>query len=163
MFFEKFVVEPFMERRWEMFRVHGWEPAINPVTGFRNLGWTLIGITAASMVVVLYGGLMLEGGVIVVAESAAGAGMESGAEVISLAAYRAMRASQAAKGLARAAGVLIVLGMANKTEASPTISGVDAVRAVSSTSLEPAGARAIGTKVKYGGRDYIILGKAVVP
>lgn len=161
-FYRFFIQEPQMERVLELMRVHALDPLRNPVIGFRNLGWTIVGISAGLMVVTLYGGLLAGAGVTAAATAgtATAAGTGGGAEVISLAAFRAAATSEAAKQLAKAAGVLIVLGTANKTEAGVTVSDFQAVRAVPVSSVEPSDTKSLDAKVKYGGQEYYVIGKA---
>lgn len=106
----------------------------HPIGQFRRLGWTIIGLTAlmyaGALFVVIAAETFAAGGV-VAAGSAGGGASAGGAEIISLAAYKALHASKAAKTLAAAAGVLLVVGTPGNASAKETaISDVGAVRVV---------------------------------
>jgi hypothetical protein len=78
-----------------------------------------------------------------------------------LAAYR-VAAAPAAKTLAKAAGVLFVVGtVSNASAASPTVSQFDAVRAVRLEELALDGDVRIGQDVHYEGRPYLVVGTAI--
>ncbi len=109
----------------------------NPIGQFRSIGWTVIGITAAAYATlyVVAGASLLApvaaGGAAAAGGGAAAAGGGGGAAVIPLAAFRALSSAPAAKPLAEAAGVLIVLGTIGDARAeSPTVSEVSSIRAV---------------------------------
>lgn len=159
-FYEKFIEEPFKERTRRFYEVHGFLPRENPVIAFRALGWTLIGITAATYTLVLAPEVLAGGGV-----SAGAASVGGGAEVISITALRAAAASPAAKKLAAAAGVLIVFGTAREARGeAANVSDFRAVLAVPSTQLESIAESEpfiMGRKVKYKGEIYNIIGRAV--
>ncbi len=176
LFWQKFVSEPMMERTLDKMRVKAMDPRTNPVIGFRNLGWTLVGLTAASYVVVFsigFGGALAAGGA--GAAGAAGAtgaagtaqATGSGAVVISLTARLAAKktAEKAISlGLDKAAGVLLVVGLAEKAEAAEDIkdvSQVNAVRVVLPSAVTPAGTRDLGEKVTLDGQEYYIVGRAI--
>jgi hypothetical protein len=162
-FYQKFIQEPMMERTLERMRVHALDPRRNPIITFRILGWSIIGIYAASMVVVLYGGMILGAGAVAAPAAASSAATGGGAGVISLNAFRAARAiaaSEAGKQMAKAAGVLIVIGSVRDAEAQATVSDVQAVRAVPVSSVEPPGTKSLDAKVKYEGQEYYVIGKA---
>ena len=114
-----------MNRKWDMLRVHApFLDVKNPI-GFNHLVIGGVVLLAAGVILVwaaaagLIAAAALTGEMIAVAgagagTSAAGAG---GAEVVSLAAYRALKAAPAAINLAKAAGVLLVLGAARRAAA----------------------------------------------
>lgn len=163
-YFDMFIMEP---RYKKIFEVHGLDPHSNPVMGFRNLGWTLITLSAGAMAapaivgIVIYGGeLLAAGGVAAGGVAAGGATAGGGAEVISFAVFRAAATSAAAKQLAKAAGVLIVIGIVKEGKAEAEVSNYQAVRAVPLASIEPAGTKTIGSRVTYGGQQYYVIGRA---
>jgi hypothetical protein len=82
----------------------------------------------------------------VAAETAAVAGTVAEADVIPLAAYRAAKAAPAVKALAKAAGVLFVLGTVNNADAdNPTVTAVDAIRVVAVGDFELFGTPTAGS------------------
>jgi len=117
-------------------------PFLNPKTtigAFHRIGWTMVGLTAAAYAALYMGVILLDPAVFEVeAVAVGGAGAGGGAEVVSLAAYRAMLASSAAQQAAKAAGVLIVVGLVGNANASQaTIRDVTAVRVVPVEKFKP--------------------------
>ena len=156
-----------MNRTVEPMRVHGMDARRNPVIGFRNLGILLVGLYAGSMAVVFYGTTLIGlagGGVAAGGATATGTGMAAGgggAEVISLAAVRAAATSEPARRAAQAAGVLLVVSVAERASADEVrITSIETVRAVPADSIEPAGAQGMGEQVTYGGQIYHLIGRA---
>ncbi len=178
-FYETFVRMPQqerMERTLDLMRVHGYEPRRNPIMGFHNLGWTLVGISIATMavtfIVVLTGGLALEGAATGAAVGS-GTGTSAGlggltateAEVISLSAYRAARAAEATRQAASAAGVLLTVSTVSVARAqgnSSSVTRTGSVRAVPGHLVGPEADYHMGRDVLYGGQRYIIVGRAIV-
>jgi hypothetical protein len=118
----------------------------NPIGQFRIIGWTMIGLYAGAMAVgvIIAGASLLApaaaGGAAVAGGAAAGGAAGGGAEVISLAAYRALQAAPVAKELAAAAGVLLVLGTVTSAKAdSATIGDIAAIRYVPVSDFQPHG------------------------
>lgn len=149
---------PFLDRR-------------TPVGQLRVFGWTMVGLTAGALAAAFWLPILpalLELSVVGAAgtgAAAAGAGAAAAgtgaavaeAEVISLAAYRAMRASKAAVEIAKAAGVLLVLGLGRKAAASTqvTVSNECAVRVLPIEDFKPfKGTLAASSKYDVPG-DYI--------
>lgn len=156
---------------------------------------SLVVAGVAAVVIVVAGGVVL-GAVaagsaaaeVAVGTAAAGGGGAAGggAEIISLAAYKAMLAAPEVKALAAAAGVLLVLGTANDARAaSVSISQVSAIRAVAVTEFRPVAGLpfatcapgqgnsnsvytaemgsqkklALGAQVLFDGKSYVIIGQ----
>jgi hypothetical protein len=117
---------------------------------------------------------------------AAGAGAAAEAEIVSLAAYRALTASPVARTLAKAAGVLMVVGaVQNARAASPSIR-TSAIRVHPITDFQPVngipsaagapqpsdfvysaktGSRkafAVGATVHFASEPYVVIGQVVV-
>jgi hypothetical protein len=191
-FFEAFVLKPQrerVERNLDIMRVHGWEPKRNPVMGFRSLGWTLVGGTAASYLVVMAVGALEIGGVgvgvvntsagagagmapeagvgvgVVSAGEGAGAGIGTEAEVISLSAARAARMAPATNKIAAAAGVLFTVSTVKVAGAqgnAATVTGTGSVRAIPGHLIGPESDYRMSRRVTYGGKDYFIVGRASV-
>lgn len=111
---------------------------------FHRIGWTMVGLTAAAFAG-LYAGVILldaaafEGPIAGAAGvGIGGGGAATGAEVISLAAYRAMLASKAAASVAAAAGVLIVAGYPRQAQGKEVaIAEVGAIRAMAVEDFKP--------------------------
>ena len=175
-----------MERTLDLMRVHGWEARRNPVMGFRNLGWTLVGLYAATMavcVVIASGALLAAPAAAAPAVGAPAAGSAAAAElttvataatglaaedavVVSLTAYRAARAAPAAIQLARVAGVLLVGSVVTSSTAraeAPRVTGTWSIRAVPRAEFHPDDYYEMDREVLYGRQPYRIIGKAVVP
>ncbi len=157
----------------------------NPVGRFRTIGWTLVGITAASylaLYVVAAASLLAPaaaaGGAVAAGGGTAATG--GGGTVISLAAFKALHAAPAVKPLAAAAGVLIVIGNIKDAHAKTvTIGDVSAFRVVpvsdfatkdgvetaystegfklSDVCRELAGHFDVGTEVAFDGEPYYII------
>jgi hypothetical protein len=78
--------------------------------------------------------------------SAGGGAAAGGGTVISLAAYRALLALPAAKTLAAAAGVLLIIGTIKDAQAAnPSIGQVSAIRAAAVADFRPAGSTQVAT------------------
>lgn len=162
-----------MERTLEMMRVHAMDARMNPVIGFRNLGWTMVFIYAASLATVYMAGSVVLAGEAVAGVGAVGAvggaagGMGSGGgTVVSLAAYRAARTATAVRDLAVAAGVLFtVTSVSVDADASvPVVRPLNstAVRAVRAD-LFPDDNYGLGGTVTFEGASYRIIGRAQTP
>ena len=88
----------------------------------------------------------ISAGAVAAAEAAAVAEVGAQADVISLAAYRAAKAAPAVKALAKAAGVLFVLGAVNNADAdTPTVDSVGAIRVVAVGDFELFGTPIAGS------------------
>jgi hypothetical protein len=137
----------------------GIPPFLNPKTTigrFHKIGWTMVGLTAAAFACFMFGVMAIdmigmEGIAAMEAELAGGAGMAGGAEVIELAAFRAVATSAAVKQIAKAAGVIFVVGLVNKANAAggkPV--DVMAIRAVPLSSLRTQGGSVVGFSKDFG-------------
>ena len=88
----------------------------------------------------------ISAGAVAAAETATVAEAATQADVISLAAYRAAKAAPAVKALAKAAGVLFVLGTVNNADAdTPTVDSVGAIRVVAVGDFELFGTPIAGS------------------
>jgi hypothetical protein len=143
---------PFLDRR-------------TPIGQFHTIGWALVGLTAAAMaagfwIPVLAEAFLAGGAVTATATTVVGTGSAvADAEVISLAAYRAMRASKAAIEISKAAGVLLVLGLGRKAAAGTqvTVTNESAVRVIPIEEFKPfKGTLADSSKYDVPG-DYIFM------
>jgi hypothetical protein len=167
--FRVLVLEPQMERTIDKMRVHAMDPRRNPVIGFRNLGWTLVGITAATMAVVMTGTLIAGTAAAAAPAGAAAAGAGTAgtaaaeATVISLNAVRAARAAAQAAQLDKAAGILLVLGVvdANTAHANPAVRTLSPLRALPVSEF-PETTYQLRRQVSYNGEAYYIVGRAIV-
>jgi hypothetical protein len=160
-----------MERQLDLMHVHGLDPRQNPVIGFRNLGWTMVGIYAGMMAILFSAGAAAmvpeaaAGGVALGGAAAGGAASGGGgATVISLAAVRA--AQQAAEPIALAAGVLLTISIVDPGTASasprPVVRSTTSVRAVHPAEVGPQAEYRFGRTVLFGGQTYYIIGRAVI-
>lgn len=113
----------------------------HPIGQFRIIGWTLVGLTAASyaaLYIVIGASLAMPGAAAAGGAAGAGGAASGGATVISLAAYKAALASPAVKAAAVAASALIVIGTVKEARADePKIDEVSAIRAVPVSDFKP--------------------------
>jgi hypothetical protein len=178
----KLIGDERMERQMDLMRVHGMDPKRNPVIGFRNLGWTLVGIYAGSMVVVYAAGAVGLAGVgaagtaavgatEVAAGGAAAAAVTEGGTAITATALRALGTAAANDNaiaqLAKVAAVIAVGVAASESEASaatPTYSWADAIAAVPMQSLSADEQKYLsdGSEVSINGRRFYVVGFAKV-
>lgn len=164
----------------------------HPVGQFHIIAGSATLIAAAAIGV---GGLIVAASTLTAASAAmaatvagsttAGGAAAGGATVVSLAAYKAMLATPAAKVLAAAAGVLIVIGnVKDANAANHTISEVSAIRAVPVVDFQPVngvqsassaaapresgfvhtpesakGKFSLETRVLFDGKPHIVIGQ----
>ena len=158
-----------------------------PILGFRNLGWSVIGVISAyalsAVVIVAAGELLPLAGAAATASTATtgktaaatattgktvaaatvGKTAAGGAEIVSLAAYRAMVSKPVVSQIAKAAGVLFVFGFPRIASAATSkrkvlISHPGAVLAVPVSAATTGGKVGIGQQVQYQDLPYRILG-----
>ena len=135
-----------MEKTWDKLRVKpSYDfPGGHEVLGARRLLLVATGVAAgvAAVVIIVAGSVVIAsagaaaGAVATTATVAAettatAAAAVEGGEVVSLAAYRALVTARTVQNVAKAAGVLFVLGtVSNAKAASPSVGNVSAIRAV---------------------------------
>jgi hypothetical protein len=167
-----------------------WEAGRNPVIGFRNLGWTMIGISTA-LYALTVGGALVAGGVELAAAPAVGVGVTAGAGVPAAAAAPAIAAAPAAaapvaagatviplfgttstttlatvattetaRNLAAAAGVLLVVSL-GAGEAHGATPADPQLNDVRAIPAGPGAPPRMGAQVTHEGRPYVIVGLAV--
>jgi hypothetical protein len=111
-----------------------------PIGQFHRIGWMIVGVAAGAYAAAVAGIILIEasafGAAAATADAAAAGG--GGAPIASLDLYRAMRASKEAAELAKAAGVLIVIGLSANARANhPEIREITAARLVPVEMFKP--------------------------
>lgn len=139
----------------------------SPIGQLHTLGWALVGISAAAMAAVFWIPVLVEvfaaagaveaGSAVATGSAAAAGSAAADAQVVSLAAYRAMRASKAAIELSKAAGVLIVLGLGRQAAAAGpvTVTNESAVRIVPIEDFKPFQSTLADSSVYDVPGDYV--------
>jgi len=150
------------DRKWDKMLSPGIPPFLNPKTtvgAFHRIGWIMVGMTAAAYASFMIGVFALDmigsAGLAAAEVEIGAAGAAGGAEVIELAAFRAVATSEAVKQIGRAAGVLFVVGVAGKASGAepsgaPEIKDVSAVRAIPISSLRTQGTSIVGFSKDFG-------------
>ena len=184
------IAEPRAQRLDRLLEFHGLDPGRNPAIGYLNLGLTaMLAATGGTICEFYVGSNDLSGaavcfeamaigsaagalGMAGVAGVGAGAGTATlvggGAEVIDLAAFRVVH------DIAKAAGVVLVVGLASESKAAGApgqpggerrdILRAEAVRVAPTTSLRGAAEPEVvrrGDEVTYAGAPYVVVGRAV--
>ena len=156
------VGKPRMEQTVESMRSHAMDPSRNPVIGFRNLSWTLVGISAASLAAVFWGGILVAGSPFALPAAAGGAGAAgSGATAITLEQIIALGARAANDNAVRAitaAAAAIAIALTTKSAAAgePTIDAVDDIVAlpIEKLSGDERAALSDGSEVSFLGKTF---------
>ena len=170
---EQMIGAPRVERQLDLMRVHGMDAKRNPVIGFRNLGWTLVGLTAAGHVVVFWGGVLVAGSPVAAgaATTTAGTATTTGAAA-PLARFALVRLAgkaandNAVKVISKAAAVIALSVTTKQASADePTVDAVDAILAVPVERLSQAEIANLGdaSAVALLGRRWNVVGLAKVP
>lgn len=137
----------------------GIPPFLNPKTvvgRFHRIGWMMVGMTAAAYACLIIGVLAIDAipmGAGIAAEGIAveGAAAEAVADVVVLNTARTVATSAAAQNLAKAAGVIFVIGVASNAKgATPKVEDVSAIRVVPLSSLRTQGNSVIGFSKDFG-------------
>jgi hypothetical protein len=160
--------KPRTERRWESMRVRGLDARRNPVIGFRNLGWTMIGIYAAAQAGVtgaLYFGVVSGvGGTVTVTATGTGAAGGMGGLLLRLG---AKAANDNAVKIAAAAGFLLAMGVKSRSaraSTDPSIDSIDLIVAIKAEDVDPAELRNLGdgSTITFQGKKHMLVGLAMV-
>lgn len=170
---QQMIGAPRMEKQLDLMRVHGMDPRRNPVIGFRNLGWTLVGLTAAGYVVVFWGGVLVAGSPVAAGAATTTAGTATGTGAVApLARVALVRLAgkaandNAVQVISKAAAVVALAVTAKQASADePTVDAVDAILAIPVERLSQAEIANLGdaSTVTLLGRRWNVVGLAKVP
>lgn len=169
-FYIPMIAAPRMDRDLEHVRTHAMDPSRNPHLGLRSLGWTVIGLYAASMVVVLYAPIVVRlagaaGSVPVGVTTAAPVtattgGATGGVMLTMIGRYGMVAANDNAVKIAAAAAAALFVVANTSTANAGEVDSVDLVQVVEQSQVTAEGDIRAGTEVTYGSGKYHVIGVA---
>ncbi|MCX7748083.1 MAG: DUF4157 domain-containing protein [Clostridia bacterium] len=170
-FYTKYVADPGINEKMKNYEINPHDARKNPVTGFRNLGWTLVGISAG-LYVLMYIAVLGAGEVTVAGSAASSAAIPAeGATILPFVkpgvdVAAKIAANEAVKSLSKAAAVLLIVGSSQNADAisgesGPTLESFDAIMAVPKDELKAQQQDnfSMGTVVYYSGKKYVVIGR----